>query len=255
MIHEHKLPSSIISLISCPSPIEFFVKYGFTPKEILHVGAHLAEEKVKYEELGVKESLWVEAQPEIFEKLSHIVGDRKSLNVAVWSKKTNLQFHVAGNSVSSSVLSLDSDNPWVDLDFVKEIEVQALTLDDVIAEFQNRGFLALDFFLVLDIQGAEYEALKGWRARRSKTSAISCEVSKYKGYAGASRRWQINLRMLRFGFLPGAAFLSSETGHGDQLYVKIRTAVSNPKILILSFVRYTLLKLIKIKSYYTQNLS
>ena len=244
------LSKYLLKLVSLPTPLDFFVEHGKNPSQVLHIGAHLAEEKSRYEQLGIKNSLWVEAQPQVFRQLVEIVGPINSLNCAVWSSQTTLKLKVSSNSVSSSLLDLDSDNPWVDLKFDEEIEVNTLTMDDVLDIFERREVLSPEMFLVLDIQGAEYQALSRWE-KRSKIIAISCEVSKYRGYSGASRRWQISLKMLRLGFVPGAAFLDSKTGHGDQLYVKFGTAVSNPKLLALSFVRLMLLKLIELKNFLT----
>ena len=235
-------------LISNPSPIEFFSEHAELPTQLLHIGAHLAEEKHKYEQLGIVDALWVEAQPEIFKKMADKVGARNSLNTAVWSTRTTLILKVSRNSVSSSLLDLDTDNPWGNLDFIDEFEVGTLTMDDVIIIFENRGFLHSDFFLVLDIQGAEREALSGWKKNRMKTVAISCEVSKYKGYRGASRRWQTVIQMLKLGFLPGAAFLDEVTGHGDQLFIRWTSAIANPKIILLSLTKAVLLNLIRIKN-------
>jgi FkbM family methyltransferase len=242
------LPQYLIRIISIPSPIEFFAKYGKVPNEILHVGAHLAEEREKYTALGIKQAAWVEAQPQVYSKLTEIVGTQNTLNTAVWSEKTTLTFKIARNSVSSSLLYLEKSNPWENLDFIDEIQVSTMTLDEVINIFQQRGFLKSDFFLLLDIQGAEFEALSGWKNHRSKVNAISCEVSKKKGYEGASRRSKIIIKMLKLGYIPSAAFLDNQTGHGDQLFIKFTTAISNPKIISHSFIHGIILSAIKMKN-------
>ena len=248
MAEKNRMPGKLIELISIPSPIEFFVKFAYAPKEVLHIGAHLAEEKKLYEELGIQRTAWVEAQPEIFEQLQRIVGIQNALNTGVWSKKTVLKFKVARNSVSSSLLDLHDKHPWHGIDFVGEIEIKTTTMDEVIKTFNQRGSLREPFFVLLDIQGAEYEALLGWKKTYSNTVAISCEVSKKKGYSGARKRWQILIKLLQLGFVPCAAFLDPDTGHGDQLFLKLSTALRYPQIIIYSTIHTWLLSLLKLRS-------
>ena len=245
---KNRMPIKFLELISIPSPIEFFVNFAYAPEEVLHIGAHLAEEKKLYEALGIERSLWVEAQPEIFARLQGIVGSENALNTGVWSKKTVLNFKVARNSVSSSLLNLDVSNPWQGLDFVEEIEIETNTMDDVITIFQERGFLCEPFFVLLDIQGAEYEALLGWQKTTSQTVGLSCEVSRKKGYSGARKRWQIVIKLFLLGFIPCAAFLDPHTGHGDQLFIKLSTAFKNPRIVTYSIFRALLLITLRFRS-------
>jgi FkbM family methyltransferase len=238
----------MIDIISVPSPIEFFVKFGQVPREVLHIGAHLAEEKNLYEELGITRSLWVEAQLDVFKKLVEIVGIQHAVNTGVWSSQKVLKFKVARNSVSSSLLDLDKKHPWEGLDFIEEIEVSTMTLDQVLITFKERGFLQESFFLLLDIQGAEYEALLGWTGNKSKAMAISCEVSRKIGYEGSRKRWRIAIRLMLSGYLPSASFLDQKTGHGDQLFLKLNTAFKNPKLVFFSIFRSTLLTLLRLRN-------
>ena len=234
-------------LLAFATPLDFYCDQANVPGEILHIGAHTGEENEHYKELGIRSALWVEAQPDIYLQLIKNVEQQRALNAAVWSTEIEMKFNVSDNSVSSSLLKLESDHPWGGLTFSDEYKLTTVTLDSVLDHFKNLGFLRAKFFLLLDVQGAEFGIISGWQRNRNQIEAISCEVSRKNGYVGAAKRWRIVLKLIGYGYVPVASFLDSETKHGDQLFVKLSTALKHPGILVQAFIRYLLFVGVKLK--------
>jgi FkbM family methyltransferase len=234
--------------LAIASPIEFLAKKSSIRGQILHIGAHEGEEASAYFQLGFENSVWVEAQPDVFEKLKEVVGSKFCLQGAVWSKQTKLSLNVSNNSVSTSILAFGESTPWKDLSTLKQIEVETLTLADVVKIFNDRDLLFDNILLVLDIQGAEFEALATLASVSKKIVAISCEVSIHPTYENGADRKRIIIKLLKNGYLPLVSFLDQSTGHGDQLFVKISALLVSPKLLISTILRVFLLKIIIIKN-------
>ena len=235
-------------LLSFATPLDFYCDQGKVPSEILHIGAHTGEENEHYKELGIQSALWVEAQPDIYLQLIKNVEQKRALNAAVWSTEIEMEFNVSDNSVSSSLLKLEADHPWGALTFSGNYKLTTVRLDGVVDHFKNLGFLRAKFFLLLDVQGAEFEIISGWQGNRNQIEAISCEVSRKSGYAGAAKRWRIVLKLIRYGFVPVASFLDKDTKHGDQLFIKLSIVIKYPGILIQAFIRYLLLVGVKLQN-------
>ena len=235
-------------LLSAATPVEFIAKNTSARSQILHIGAHEGEEALNYANLGFGEVAWVEAQPAVFEKLKMTVGARFCLHGAVWSERTNLALNISSNSVSTSLLAFGEMTPWKDLETLKRIQVETMTLADVVETFNRRNLLLENFVLVLDIQGAEYEALKTIGQISRKIPVISCEISIEPTYEDGAMRKKVIRRLLRHGYIPLASFLDLDTLHGDQLFVKLSSTFYRPKLVIMSLTRMTLLKLIKLKN-------
>lgn len=234
-------------LLAFATPLDFYCDQAKVPGEILHIGAHTGEENEHYKELGIASALWVEAQPDVYLQLIKNVEQERALNAAVWSTEIEMKFNVSDNSVSSSLLKLESNHPWGGLTFSDDYKLTTVTLDFVVDHFKNLGFLRAKFFLLLDVQGAEFEIISGWQSNRNLIEAISCEVSRKRGYVGAPKRWRIVIKLIRYGYVPVASFLDNKTKHGDQLFVKLSIALKHPRILFQAFIRHLLLVGVKIQ--------
>lgn len=139
-------------------------KYNFVPKGIIHVGAHKAEELAVYKELGIKNILFIEANPELCEWMKQNITDPnvKILNYAVSNKDNEVvKFNISNNGESSSLLELKEhlvEHP--NIHYINSIEVTTKKLDTI---FELEGLNIEDYDMMnLDIQGAELNALKGF---------------------------------------------------------------------------------------------
>lgn len=247
-VYRKFLSPHVQRILSVATPVEFLAKNTSLRSQILHIGAHEGEEALNYANLGFREVAWVEAQPEIFERLKVIVGSDYCLQAAVWSKRTKLELNISSNSVSTSLLEFGEMTPWKDLKTLKKVQIETITLANVVEIFNRRNLLVEKFVLVLDIQGAEFEALKTIGQISQKIPVISCEISIKPTYEDGAMRKKVIRRLFRHGYIPLASFLDRETLHGDQLFVKLSTVFGAPKLITMSLIRMFLLKLIKLKN-------
>lgn len=238
----------IRKILAISNPIELYAFCTKSRPPILHIGAHLGEEANFYSRLRFPEVNWIEAQPLIFINLLKRVPARNCLQAAVWSERTTLQINVSSNSVSSSLYEFGENTPWKELHTLAKIEVNAITLEDAVNEFESRCLLTKPFLLLLDIQGAELQALTNLKYLKSKIRAISCEVSIVPTYKNSASRRNVYRLMLRNYYLPLSSFLDKKTGHGDQLFVRIDDLLRKPKLLLYFVVRGALLKIINLRN-------
>ncbi len=142
------------------------------PRNIAHIGAHLGEEAGYYEELGAEVVVWVEANPDMFERLRDKFTSRppgghtehvlvNALIADVGGEQRDL--YLAGQDGEASSLMRQTDKlkqkmPWV-AETGKIVRAPTYTIDTVMQE-AGIPVGALDT-LILDTQGAELICLKG----------------------------------------------------------------------------------------------
>ena len=196
--------------------------------DVVHCGAHLAEELEDYEELGWGRIIWIEANPRLIPALSARVANHslsKVINAALWSESNkSLKLKIASNSYSSSILNFGNHSKTrPDIIFLDEIAVQSTTLNSVLS---NYGYLN-KALLVLDLQGVELDVLHGAVKSLQHFDFIYTEVAKGPVYED-QKQWSSITK-----FLAGYEFklvdwqYSRTLGWGNALYQrnpkKIRT--------------------------------
>lgn len=248
-MYAHYIRPHVLKVLSPGTPVEFLAMYSDLRPGLVHIGAHTGEEKEAYLAWGFKSCFWVEAQPEIFKTLESRIGSLFCLQAAVWSKQTTLELKISNNSVSTSLLKFNEETPWKDLFTTKTIKVTTITLKDVIDNMESRGISEKKYLIVLDVQGAELEILKGISQISKSISVISCEVSSNPTYENGARRKDIIRKLLNFGFVPLCSFLDTNTRHGDQLFVKLSTLIRAPRLLLATLLRSLALLAIRLKNF------
>jgi FkbM family methyltransferase len=219
------------------SPIEVIRKHFHGDLSVIHVGSHLAQEKAIYEMARIKNYLWIEANPLIFQQLEKRVGHSNCSQTLVWSKcGVELEFKLASNEVSSSVFDFEKKNKmFSNLEMIRTINLKSRTLDCLLS-YDFSSFKNLNFFLVVDIQGAEFEALQGFKEHLSLATAVLIEVSKKQIYKTNYNFKDLDLLLNLHGFRKLCDFTDIHTGHGDVLYFK-ETEISRRKIWLYSLTR------------------
>lgn len=223
-----------IKMYAFIGPVKFLsISKAKHSKHILHIGAHEGQEFEAYSILGFKDIFWVEAIPEVFERLKNRVGESNCASALLWSSNDEkLRFNIANNEVSSSAFSFTDQTPWDNVRMVREIELQTSTLDSLVL----KGILREDFLdgalLVLDVQGAELEVLKGSLESISLFSAVSVEVSRKHFYQGSAKYKSIHLFLKSHGYKKIAEWVDPKIGHGDALYVAKTVSVGFKSLLI-----------------------
>src|SRR6185369_14922725 len=130
---------------------QLFPRYNIKPEGVLHVGANIGEEAPVYDELGIKNVVWVEANPDIFEKLKSNVAKygHQCFNFAAAEKDGGVMLHESNNgSQSSSILELGTHKiAHPEVYYVRDIPVKMCRLDTAF----GCGTEILDF-LNMDVQ-------------------------------------------------------------------------------------------------------
>lgn len=190
-------------------------------KGAIHIGAHEAEELDHYVSCGVKKIIWVEALPEkqkILEKKLANYAEMYIGNFAAGEKNCNLDFNIASNGMSSSLLEFDSHtSEHPEIKMLSSVNVEMKRMDDYIDEI---NVSRKDFnFLLLDIQGYELNALKGMINQLIFVDYIWTEVSTQDLYVGGARLQKMDEFLSSHGFTRVIKIMSKH-GYGDALYTR-----------------------------------
>ena len=157
-------------------------------KGIIHIGAHRGSERYIYDWFG-KKVIWVEANPKIFEDLNINIFEfkyqkayKEILHSSIGKK---INFNLSSNDgASSSIYDFSSDyktkkihfeNKLRDIYMGQKIQLKTNTLDNLIKE-NNIDIQNFDH-LIVDVQGAELDVLKGSVNFLKTCNSIYIEVS------------------------------------------------------------------------------
>ncbi|MGP8217104.1 MAG: FkbM family methyltransferase [Bacteroidia bacterium] len=155
--------------------------HGIPKKGIIHIGAHKGEEYEEYIKRGFQNIIFIEANPELCQLMTdRFSKDRrvKVYNYAITDITQEIEFHLHQSNSgleSSSILKMkEFDKIVTSLKTSKTIRVPGITL----ADFITKENLAISNYnvLSLDIQGADYYALRGANEILQKFDAVITEV-------------------------------------------------------------------------------
>jgi FkbM family methyltransferase len=158
----------------------------FSPKEgdiVVDIGAHMGRYTIpSAKSVGVSgKVIAVEAHPYNFGILQHNLKLNKltnvsALNRAVYSKKANLKLYLPdedlGYTMHHSLMTNYLSTKYNNEIERKYVEVEADTLDNLL---KNSGITTVNW-IKIDVEGAEYEVLKGAREILSTNKPISILV-------------------------------------------------------------------------------
>lgn len=186
---------------------------------VLHIGAHTGQEAPLYEELGIKNVVWVEANPAVIPRLRANVEPlgHRVIECAVggWDERAN--FHVTSNDgESSSLLQLgEHKDLWPDITVTHTVQVKSRPLNILFPECD----LWKCNLWVLDIQGGEYYALANACMALSFADFILTELNFSNMYLCGGSVEEIDRLLSDFT----AAGLWESTGQfGECFYVRRR---------------------------------
>lgn len=160
-----------------------------TPAMVLDVGANTGQFAALARECGYSGPvLSFEPLPDAHAELQRSAAGDPSWTVApamaLGDHDGSVTMHVAGNSVSSSVLPMSEMTVAAapQASYVDDVEVEIRTLDNALAS------LGVDIpehtWLKVDVQGLSYEVLKGASATLPMCSAVQVELSMEPIYDG-----------------------------------------------------------------------
>lgn len=196
------------------------------PRGVIHCGAFMGEELSLYQDNGVKHRCWIEASTESFKLLKkNIPPEDVALNFAVWDKDGVHDFFVMSNGASSSLLDPCEGHygHYPDIKITSKISVVTRKLDTLV----DTGFIDIEKYdlLYMDLQGAEYYALQGFKKYISKIDYILLEVSYEPLYKGTVLMGDINKYLNALGFTRQIASIHRSVGWGDAYYKRIKDGI------------------------------
>jgi FkbM family methyltransferase len=157
---------------------------------VIHVGAHFGEERDIYCAEGL-DVLWVEANPEMFDRLTrNLVGypkQRAALGLVTDVAGSEHTFHISDNEgSSSSIFDLaNHSNLYPDVHYAGSMTLKSTTLSSLV----NQEGLDMTQFdsLVMDTQGSELLVLKGAADLLHHFKFIRSEAADFEAYKDCCR--------------------------------------------------------------------
>lgn len=198
-------------------------KYDLKIKGIIHGGAHHAEESDVYEQIGVDNVIWIEANPEkchIAEQKVHHLLNNKVINSAILDvSDQEVIFNITNNGESSSLLKLkDHKKFYPNIDVIKTISVRTKTIKKI---FEDSHLDIKNYnFVNLDLQGIELKALRSLEDFIEHIDYVYTEVNRSELYENCDTIDELD------DFLKSKGFDRFETAWthaewGDALYIRL----------------------------------
>lgn len=203
---------------------------GVVLSRLVHVGAHLAQERQRYEALGYRRILWVEGARDVHARLAESLAAHAAerarqgqppvehltacelLTDREGDEVTLREF--SNDGMSSSIFSATETMKarWPEVrETGRRESIRSRTLDGLL---HDMAFGPVDT-LVLDVQGAELLVLRGAARTLAQVKAVVSEVSTQPIYDGG-----VLFPELRdFLRLHGFESMSAPRRHGDMLFV------------------------------------
>lgn len=213
-----------LALLACTG------RLGLELASLVHVGAHLAQERHAYEALGYRRMLWIEGANDVHARLAESLAEHMAQRRAAGQPEVLHETACAlltdrdgdevalrefsNDGMSSSIFAATGTlkQRWPDLAETGRLQpARSRTLDTLLAE---RGFGSVDV-LVVDVQGAELLVLKGATHTLAKVKAVVSEVSTQALYEGGVLFDELRAFLRSHGFEP----MSVPRRHGDMLFV------------------------------------
>lgn len=178
-----------------------------TPKGIIHLGAYIGEESNTYNQYGIDNVIWVEANPELIENLKIKANNPKNkIFCELLSDQDGVEtdFKITynthnGTSQSSSVLDLHLHKVYhPHVTHSKTIKLKSKTLDTIFEE-NNLDGDQYDF-MNIDLQGYELPALKGFLKGLKNIQYIYTEVNTDEVYKDCTLIEDLDRFLNDYGF-------------------------------------------------------
>lgn len=177
-------------------------KYGFIPRGIIHLGAHIGQEAEDY--VAVKRVLWVEGNPDLMGKLNDQIkrfeGNLSCQALLGDKDDEEVDFNIANSDgQSSSIFSLNKMKKlFKDIEVIKTTKMKTKRLDTLMGE---RALKSGDYdFLAVDLQGAEIKAIEGMGSVLNDIQWLCIEINLVKLYHHTPLLHTVDLYLARKGF-------------------------------------------------------
>lgn len=202
-----------------------FHKYQIKTGGILHLGANNGQEAEAYDQLGVKNVIWVEALPSAFEQLKRNIAPypgQVALQACVSDVNgRDVNFNVASNEgQSSSFLEFGThsqEHPTVR--YIGTLRMKTTRVDTLLSEHGIELGPESNWFLNADLQGTELLAMKGMGRLLTLFKYAYIEVNTRELYKGCPFVTDIDAFLSGYGFVARESKMTG-AGWGDKFYCK-----------------------------------
>jgi FkbM family methyltransferase len=198
-----------------------YKKYDLKIRGILHLGAHLLEEKPDYDAKNISKVVWIEGNP-IIAQQSKAKADgviHKVYNYLISdTDDEEVEFNIANNGQSSSILKLGKHSMYhPDVVYTNTIKAKTKTLKSII---EDNSLDINDYnFLNIDLQGVELKAIRGLGNYLHYVDYVYTEVNSGNVYEGNDLIGDIDSYLYDYGFeRVETEFTGAEWG--DAFYIK-----------------------------------
>lgn len=177
-------------------------------RSVLDVGAHEGKTAVCFLSLFPDAHIYsFEPIPECFAKLNEKISGNKrcrAFNLAVGENIGVIEFHQSAYSPSSSILPMAKahEEAFPFTQGGNKVEVNVITLDHFIQENKLENPLAIK----IDVQGFEWQVIKGATETLKKTKLLLIETSFVELYKYQKLFADIYNEMIRLGFIYAGSF-------------------------------------------------
>ena len=228
---KNRLPDSLRDRLN-NNKYRYIIKKEKPIDLIVHVGAHYAEDRFFYEELGAKNVIWIEADPDTYKVLkttldSHPKSHTKhKIECALVSSEndTTIEFHrFSGDGASSSIYKAGNIHKKRFSDVRETGEVVELKSKNLrtILNLHDINFNQIHkSMLVIDVQGHELSVLEGTAELISQFDFLKCEVSRVEMYEGGTKFVDLDSFLKNNHFRLSSHPYWRVPDHGDVLYSK-----------------------------------
>ena len=202
---------------------EWIDYFGIEPGPILHIGAHLVQERDVYNKLQFEPVLWLEAQSNIVDLARILLSEypnQRIFHATLWSESNiEMTFHVAGHQGSSSsvlephLITASHPEVWTD----QKYQTHSISLDDL---FERESIIEKYRIVVLDVQGAEIEVIKGATKAVQNIDYLITEISSIELYKGTAKVNKLEKILNQLDFTMVASELNRSTGWGEALFIR-----------------------------------
>ena len=137
---------------------------------VIHIGAHFGEEHNTYKELGITDIIYFEPVKKTFDVLNERVKDAKTYNFALGNENKIIEMYIEESDSYGCSSVLQPGSNYDTVKFSPNELVEMRRLDD----FKFKGYNVLN----IDVQGYEYEVLKGSLETLNSVDYIICEINR-----------------------------------------------------------------------------
>jgi FkbM family methyltransferase len=187
---------------------------------ILHLGAHLCEERNLYHTTGLTDSeiIWIEGNPDLVRQVE-LELPTVQIYQALLSDVDNATqfFHVASDTQSSSLLKFGTHlRSYPDITTVNSIPLQTLTVDTFFKLHPELPIQGINL-VTIHVQGAELQVLRGMTKLLPQCDILYMKVNTEEVYEDCTQLSDLDEFLMGWQF-ERTAIAMTEEGWGEALY-------------------------------------